>query len=101
LDLPSGMDTDYGNAYGACIKATHTFCLGIYKPGLIQDYAVDCVGNFHFIDIGLCKNTQINSSQALALNKNVIDCFFEKFRTQKRNLNKYTNGYCLLFAGSN
>ncbi|MES2614697.1 MAG: NAD(P)H-hydrate dehydratase [Bdellovibrionota bacterium] len=97
LDLPSGMHADFGTALGACIQATHTFCLGIYKYGLIQDYAVDYVGKLHFIDLGFKKN----NLQVMALNQKTIQQLNKNIPVQKRNLNKYSNGVCLLFAGSN
>lgn len=107
LDLPSGLDADFGTTWGACVHATHTFCLGIYKPGLIHDHAVDYVGKLHFIDIGLNKIIENKSSQVKALFSNICrSSIIERqndrsSQIKKRNLNKYTNGVCFLFAGSN
>jgi NAD(P)H-hydrate epimerase len=53
IDLPSGLHTDTGQVLGAAIRATHTFCLGLWKQGLLQDHALKYVGNPHLIDFDL------------------------------------------------
>lgn len=50
IDLPSGLHTDTGQALGAAIQATHTFCLGLWKQGLLQDQALKFVGKAELID---------------------------------------------------
>ncbi|MBC7881627.1 MAG: NAD(P)H-hydrate dehydratase [Anaerolineae bacterium] len=53
LDVPSGMDTDTGSILGTAIRATHTFCLGLWKRGLWQDCALEYLGEVERIDFGL------------------------------------------------
>lgn len=53
IDLPSGLDTDLGTIWGGVIHARHTLCLGLWKLGLMQDQALEAVGNLELIDIGL------------------------------------------------
>jgi ADP-dependent NAD(P)H-hydrate dehydratase / NAD(P)H-hydrate epimerase len=53
LDLPSGLDADTGKPWGTAIRATKTLCLGLWKLGLLQDEALDWVGQAELIDIGL------------------------------------------------
>ncbi len=53
LDLPSGMDTDTGTILGTAIRATHTFCLGLWKRGLWQDCALEYLGKVERIDFGI------------------------------------------------
>lgn len=53
IDLPSGLDTDTGQVLGTAIHATHTLCLGLWKRSLLQDQALDCIGNAELIDFGL------------------------------------------------
>ncbi|MBW4662743.1 MAG: NAD(P)H-hydrate dehydratase [Chroococcus sp. CMT-3BRIN-NPC107] len=53
IDLPSGLHTDTGEVLGIAIKATHTFCLGLWKLGLLQDNALDYVGKAELIDFDI------------------------------------------------
>ncbi|HTL87845.1 MAG TPA: NAD(P)H-hydrate dehydratase [Leptolyngbya sp.] len=53
IDLPSGLDTDTGKALGTAIRSTHTFCLGLWKLGLLQDRALEFVGHAERIDFDI------------------------------------------------
>jgi ADP-dependent NAD(P)H-hydrate dehydratase / NAD(P)H-hydrate epimerase len=53
IDLPSGLHTDTGKVLGIAIKATYTFCLGLWKLGLLQDRALDYVGKAQLIDFDI------------------------------------------------
>lgn len=53
IDLPSGLHTDTGEVLGIAIKATYTFCLGLWKLGLLQDCALDYVGKAQLIDFDI------------------------------------------------
>lgn len=53
IDLPSGLHTDTGEVLGIAIKATYTFCLGLWKLGLLQDRALDYVGKAQLIDFDI------------------------------------------------
>jgi NAD(P)H-hydrate epimerase len=53
IDVPSGLHTDTGAALGTAIRATHTFCLGLWKLGLLQDHALAYVGTAELIDFDL------------------------------------------------
>ena len=53
IDLPSGLHTDTGKILGTAIRATHTFCLGLWKLGLLQEDALEHVGNAELIDFDL------------------------------------------------
>ncbi|MBW4420559.1 MAG: NAD(P)H-hydrate dehydratase [Myxacorys californica WJT36-NPBG1] len=50
IDLPSGLHADTGEVLGRAIRATHTLCLGLWKLGLLQDEALDYVGQAELID---------------------------------------------------
>ena len=50
IDLPSGLHTDTGQVLGTAIRATHTLCLGLWKLGLIQDGALEYVGQAELVD---------------------------------------------------
>ncbi|HLO85377.1 MAG TPA: NAD(P)H-hydrate dehydratase [Nostocaceae cyanobacterium] len=53
IDLPSGLHTDTGEVLGTAIKATHTFCLGLWKLGLLQDQALEYIGKAELIDFDI------------------------------------------------
>jgi NAD(P)H-hydrate epimerase len=53
IDLPSGLHTDTGEVLGTAIRATHTFCLGLWKLGLLQDHALEFVGKAELIDFDI------------------------------------------------
>lgn len=53
IDLPSGIHTDTGAVLGTAIRATHTFCLGLWKRAFLQDAASEYMGKVELIDFGL------------------------------------------------
>lgn len=101
IDIPSGLNTDYGIAHGACVQATHTFCLGLFKQGLVQDFCVNHVGKLHFVDIGISQTIPKNDNYPIGLSRNLMELLLKQRNEKKRNLHKYSNGVSLLFAGSN
>ncbi|MFN6460324.1 MAG: NAD(P)H-hydrate dehydratase [Nostoc sp. DedVER02] len=53
IDLPSGLHTDTGVVLGTAIRATHTFCLGLWKLAFFQDRALEYVGKAELIDFDI------------------------------------------------
>jgi NAD(P)H-hydrate epimerase len=53
IDLPSGIHTDTGEVLGTAVRATHTFCLGLWKLAFLQDQALEYIGKAEFIDFGI------------------------------------------------
>ena len=53
IDLPSGLHADTGEVLGTAIRATRTFCLGLWKLGILQDQALDYVGTAELIDFDI------------------------------------------------
>ncbi|WP_016948959.1 bifunctional ADP-dependent NAD(P)H-hydrate dehydratase/NAD(P)H-hydrate epimerase [Anabaena sp. PCC 7108] len=53
IDLPSGLHTDTGEVLGTAIRATHTFCLGLWKQGLLQEQALEYIGKAELIDFDI------------------------------------------------
>ena len=53
IDLPSGIHTDTGEVLGTAVRATQTFCLGLWKQGLLQDWALDYVGTAELLDFDI------------------------------------------------
>jgi ADP-dependent NAD(P)H-hydrate dehydratase / NAD(P)H-hydrate epimerase len=50
IDVPSGLQTDTGEALGTAIQATHTLCLGLWKQGLLQESALPYLGALELLD---------------------------------------------------
>lgn len=51
IDMPSGLHTDTGVVLGTAIRADRTFCLGLWKLGLLQDQALEFAGTTELIDL--------------------------------------------------
>ncbi|MDB9446755.1 NAD(P)H-hydrate dehydratase [Anabaena sp. CS-542/02] len=50
IDIPSGIHTDTGEVLGTAIRATQTFCLGLWKLAFFQDQALEYIGKAELID---------------------------------------------------
>ncbi|MEM9569201.1 MAG: NAD(P)H-hydrate dehydratase, partial [Cyanobacteria bacterium P01_E01_bin.34] len=53
IDVPSGIEADSGAMLGTAIRAHKTYCLGLWKQGLLQDRALEYVGDVKLVDFGL------------------------------------------------
>jgi ADP-dependent NAD(P)H-hydrate dehydratase / NAD(P)H-hydrate epimerase len=53
IDLPSGIHTDTGKVLGVAVRATHTLCLGLWKLGLVQDSALEWMGQAELVDFDI------------------------------------------------
>jgi ADP-dependent NAD(P)H-hydrate dehydratase / NAD(P)H-hydrate epimerase len=53
IDLPSGIETDSGAVLGTAIRATQTLCLGLWKRGLLQENALEYIGQASLLDFDL------------------------------------------------
>jgi len=54
IDVPSGLNADTGQAYGAdCVRATHTLTLLTLKPGLFTGAGRDQAGQVWFDPLGV------------------------------------------------
>lgn len=52
-DVPSGMNSDSGEFDPDCFKPTHTYVLAAFKKGLLVPAAMELLGNFETLDIGI------------------------------------------------
>ncbi len=102
IDLPSGLHTDTGEVLGTAIRATHTFCLGLWKLGLLQDQALDYVGKAELIDF----NIPLADVQAFLGDSPSIKRITKKTALSTLPLprppvtHKYKEGHLLLICGS-
>ncbi|MGB3642783.1 MAG: NAD(P)H-hydrate dehydratase, partial [Rivularia sp. (in: cyanobacteria)] len=53
IDVPSGLHTDTGKILGVGVRATHTFCLGLWKLGLLEDQALEYIGEAELINFDI------------------------------------------------
>ncbi|MEL6457779.1 MAG: NAD(P)H-hydrate dehydratase [Cyanobacteria bacterium J06621_15] len=53
IDLPSGLHTDTGKVLGVGVRATHNLCLGLWKLGLLEDQALEYIGQTELIDFDI------------------------------------------------
>lgn len=53
LDVPSGLDADTGQLFGAAVRATHTLTFIANKPGLLTANGADYCGEIHVADLEL------------------------------------------------
>lgn len=102
IDLPSGIHTDTGNVLGIAVKATHTFCLGLWKLGLFQAVALEYVGKLHLLDIGipsfLYESLLENATRIEVITGEEVKGILPLPRNV--NTHKYKQGNLLLICGS-
>ncbi|MDJ0843425.1 NAD(P)H-hydrate dehydratase [Crocosphaera sp.] len=102
IDIPSGLHTDTGEVLGTAVKATHSLCLGLWKPVYFQDQALAYTGKAERIDFGIPLRTVYSFlSPPLPLqllNQTLAQGFFPLPRPQLTH--KYQQGHLLLIAGS-
>lgn len=95
VDLPSGLDADTGA--GAAIRAEHTYCLGFWKRGLVQEAALAYTGRVQVLDIGLPTSAIPASCRTQALTSANLAAWRP---TRSPTSHKYQRGHLLLLAGS-
>jgi ADP-dependent NAD(P)H-hydrate dehydratase / NAD(P)H-hydrate epimerase len=101
VDVPSGLHTDTGEVLGTAIQATHTLCLGLWKLGLLQDSALNYVGQSVLIDIDIPLaeiNAVLGSPDILRITPQFATSHLPLRRPLETH--KYHQGHVLLIGGS-
>lgn len=102
IDIASGIHTDTGEVLGTAIKATHTFCLGLWKRAFFQDMALLYLGKVELIDIGMSQidleTILQNSPPILRVNPDLIRPYLPLPRSLLTH--KYQQGHLLIICGS-
>jgi ADP-dependent NAD(P)H-hydrate dehydratase / NAD(P)H-hydrate epimerase len=102
IDLPSGIHSDTGEALGGAIKATHTFCLGLWKRAFFQDIALEYLGKSERIDFGILPHHLESVLDQPALVRSINQAIALELLPLPRPAvtHKYRQGHLLLICGS-
>ncbi|MGI0486599.1 NAD(P)H-hydrate dehydratase [Pantanalinema rosaneae CENA516] len=102
IDLPSGLHTDTGKVLGTAIRATRTFCLGLWKQGLLQDWALEYTGQAELIDFDLpLADIYAILGDRPAVNRMTPERAISALPlTRPASTHKYKQGHLLLICGS-
>tara|TARA_Y100001968_G_scaffold232944_1_gene215780 strand:- start:1981 stop:3555 length:1575 start_codon:yes stop_codon:yes gene_type:complete len=101
IDVPSGICSDFGKPFktGAAY-ASFTLVVGLFKRGLIQDYAIPYVGNLVRFDIGILEKRLIKLSSEIPLRISSSDLTSFDWPELSSKASKYERGRVLIISGS-
>lgn len=103
IDLPSGIHTDRGSIMGSAIEATHTFCLGLWKRGLLTELATPYVGALERIGFDIPEKfiRQVLGNDHPLWRINSQQIFRDRLPIKRHpTTHKYEIGHLLLVVGS-
>ena len=102
IDIPSGIHTDTGAILGVAIRATHTFCLGLWKQAFFQEQALEYLGKVERIDFGIPAQYVGKVLGKPAPIQKLIPAIAKEFLPLPRPLttHKYKQGHLLVICGS-
>ena len=101
IDVPAGLNSDSGNKISntSCI-ASSTLSIGLFKSGLIQDSAIDFVGDLERVDIGIPSNILADLPETQPLRISFSDLTSFVWPKPSLSKSKYQRGRVLVVAGS-
>ncbi len=101
IDVPAGLDSDNGNIISnTSCKASSTLTLGLFKSGLIQDSAIDFVGDLERVDIGIPDKILADLPDTQPLRVSFSDLSTYVWPKPSKSKSKYQRGRVLVVAGS-
>ncbi|MYF35702.1 MAG: NAD(P)H-hydrate epimerase [Synechococcus sp. SB0678_bin_12] len=102
VDVPSGLDDRHGQPLGACFHSQRTFCLGLYKRGLLQADALDVVGQLERVGFGVPSWALhlVQEQEPLPYGVTAADRATAPWPEPPSAADKYGRGRVLLLAGS-
>ena len=101
LDVPSGICSDSGICFkNGAATASFTLTVGLFKRGLIQDYAIPYVGTLVRFDIGIPSQMLIPFKKESTLRISSSDLDSYKWPKPSPVASKYARGRVLIIAGS-
>lgn len=102
VDLPSGLHTDTGEVLGCAIRASRSYCLGLWKRCYFQDDALMYLGRAERVDFGIPQRAIAESSTGepatLAMTGEMASACLPLPRPVVTH--KYKQGHLLLVCGS-
>jgi ADP-dependent NAD(P)H-hydrate dehydratase / NAD(P)H-hydrate epimerase len=102
IDLPSGIHTDTGEILGTAVRATQTFCLGLWKRAFFQDRALEYFGEASLIDFGIpAADVEAILSQPAQVQRMTREIALSYLPLPRPLVtHKYKQGHLLLVCGS-
>ncbi|KKZ15269.1 MAG: hypothetical protein TH68_01275, partial [Candidatus Synechococcus spongiarum 142] len=102
VDVPSGLDDRHGQPMGACFHSQRTFCLGLYKRGLLQSAALATVGQLERVGFGVPSWALdlVQEQHPLPCGVTTADRATAPWPEPPSAADKYGRGRLLLLAGS-
>ncbi|MDF2962048.1 MAG: bifunctional NAD(P)H-hydrate repair enzyme Nnr [Paenibacillus sp.] len=103
IDIPSGLDSDTGEAFEPCIQADLTVALAFSKRGLEQEPGVQKAGNVKVRSIGIpCSLAASFGVQTYLVDNQLLNSKLglSEYERRSRNSHKGTYGHVLVAAGS-
>jgi NAD(P)H-hydrate epimerase len=97
VDLPSGVETDSGQALGESIWATRTVTFGLPKPFLFQGVGLEHAGHWTVANIGFPPELLAQPRSARLIDPHWVAGLLPE---RLRDSHKGTNGRLLIVAGS-
>jgi NAD(P)H-hydrate epimerase len=58
IDVPSGLDCNFGSERGIAVHADVTYTFEVVKKGFLNYKAIDCIGNLKIVKIGIPNNVK-------------------------------------------
>ena len=98
VDLPSGLDADYGRVKGLCIRASMTVTMALPKRGLLLYPGAEFVGKLEVADIGIPKS--VVESQNIPVNLIQSSYVKKMIPPRPKDGHKGLFGRVLVIAGS-
>jgi len=98
VDIPSGLNSDTGQACGVCIRAKATATFAFAKTGHMVHPGAAVTGSLKIVDIGIQSHIakEIGPSQWLLTREIIQSCL----RPRVADVHKGTTGHLLVIAGS-
>jgi hydroxyethylthiazole kinase-like uncharacterized protein yjeF len=98
VDVPSGLDSDMGEALGDVVCADVTVTMGMPKKGLVMPDALEFVGNVEVVDIGI--PFELTDPIMSDLDLITVDELREVMPRRSRTSHKGTYGHLLIIGGA-
>ncbi len=101
IDVPVGLDSDNGRKLSnTSCSSSSTLTVGLFKSGLIQDSAIDCVGDLERVDVGIPKKILAGFPKSQPHRISFSDLSSFDWPKPSKSKSKYLRGRVLVVAGS-